>query len=130
MFLRFSVPLNSIEYSRDVSNCATVTAWANGCTWNEALALSGLPPGDLARNLSRVLDALRQLGKLPFSPKRLDSSNCRGLDSQLKKRCREASHAISRYPVKDSFMLDDEEEEETEALESSEQQDPPDSDGS
>lgn len=101
-----------------------MTAWANGCTWNEALALSGLPPGDLARTLSRVLDALRQLGKLPFSPKRVDSYSCRGLDAQLKKRCREASQAISRYPVKDSFMLDGEEEEEAEALESSLHQDP------
>lgn len=92
-----------------------MTAWADGCTWNEALEISGLPPGDLARNLSRVLDAVRQLGKLPYAPKRRAVGKSRGFDPQLRQLCREAARALGRYPVKDSFGFEVDEEDEAES---------------
>lgn len=104
--------------SRDISNCIVVTAWAEGCNWQEALELSGLPPGDLARTLSRVLDAVRQLGNLPYIPVRKSSSSnghenqSPGIDPTIRLLCREASRAINRYPVKDTFMFAEEEHEE------------------
>lgn len=97
-----------------------VTAWAAGCSWGEALQISGSPPGDLARVLSRVLDALRQFGNLPFTPvRRQDFENepeveavSRGLDPQVRRLCREASRAIDRYPVKDPLAFETPEDEE------------------
>lgn len=99
-----------------------MTSWANGCSWNDALKISGLPPGDLVRLLSRVLDALRQLGNLPYTPIRrndyymeqddernLDSNELsvsRGIHPDIMHLCRLASKSMNRYPVKDSFMLD------------------------
>jgi len=61
-----------------------------------------------------VLDAVRQLGKLPFVPLRREDVGSRGLDPTIKRLCREATRAINRYPVKDTFMLgeDDDDEEE------------------
>lgn len=116
----------------DISNCEVVTAWAGGCTWSEAVEMSGSPPGDLARVLSRVLDAMRQFGGLPFAPVRRDDfekqtkieSISRGLDQEVRRLCREASRAINRYPLKDplSFAtvddddLDDDESETEEFL--------------
>jgi hypothetical protein len=60
-----------------------------------------------------VLDAVRQLGNLPFSAVRkqdLDgivqiASVARGLDPAIRKLCRDASRAINRYPVKDPFAF-------------------------
>ena len=102
----------------DVANCAVVTAWASGCTWSEALAISGSPPGDLARNLSRVLDAVRQLGNLPYRALRkedfadidgdsalLMESLSRGLHPEIRTLCRDAARAINRYPVKDPLQF-------------------------
>lgn len=102
----------------DISNCEVVTAWASGCTWNQALQISGLPPGDLARSLSRVLDAVRQLGNLPFTAVRKKDFDdvveiaavSRGLDAAVRRLCREASHAINRYPVKDPLAYETPEE--------------------
>jgi superfamily II RNA helicase len=54
----------------ELGACDVVTAWASGCSWNEALEISGAAPGDLVRTLSRALDALRQLGNLPYIPAR------------------------------------------------------------
>ena len=87
----------------DISQCAVVTAWAGGCSWNEALELSGLAPGDLVRTLGRVLDALRQFGNVPFVPIRRNDNDDgpRGIDARVRKLCREAAVAINRYPVKD-----------------------------
>ena len=118
---------NIYFYCSDISNCEVVTAWAAGCTWSEAVEMSGSPPGDLARILSRVLDAMRQFGGLPFSPiRRHDFEKStqteivsRGLDQEIRRLCREATRAINRYPLKDplSFTaaekddLDDEESE-------------------
>jgi len=92
------------------------------------LELSGLPPGDLARTLSRVLDAVRQLGNLPFTALRKQdfedtveiATVSRGLDPAVRRLCRDACLAINRYPVKDPFAFEtqsvedeDEEEEDT-----------------
>ena len=103
----------------DISNCEVVTAWAAGCTWTEALRISGSPPGDLARTLSRVLDAVRQLGNLPFRPVRKQdlfgsvetATVSRGLDPAVRRLCREASHALNRYPVKDPLAFETAEDE-------------------
>jgi hypothetical protein len=97
----------------DISNCAVVTAWASGCTWNEAVEMSGSPPGDLARILSRVLDAMRQFGSIPFNPiRRQDYEKqmqvekvSRGLDQEVRRICREATRAINRYPLKDPLSF-------------------------
>jgi hypothetical protein len=103
-----------------------VTEWAAGCSWNEALALAGVPPGDLVRTLSRALDGLRQLGNLQYDPIRkgdLDEKSYssgpmmpRGLHPEVRRLCRDAAKAINRYPVKDmlSFETNEAEEEEEE----------------
>jgi superfamily II RNA helicase len=100
----------------DLSNVHVVTAWANGCSWAEALELSGTAPGDLARMLGRVLDALRQIGNLTFNAVRgsdMDASGIRyislGVSSELRNLCREAARAMNRFPVKDPlpFATDD-----------------------
>jgi superfamily II RNA helicase len=102
-------PLNWL-YS-DISNCEVVTAWADGCSWSEALQISGSPPGDLARILGRVLDAVRQFGNLPFAPVRREDGTdqtaavSRGLDPEVRRLCREASRAMNRYPVKDPLAF-------------------------
>jgi DSHCT (NUC185) domain len=97
-----------------------VTAWAAGCSWSEAVEISGSPPGDLARILSRVLDAMRQFGGLPFTPVRRQDfemqpqveSFSRGIDQEIRRLCREATRAINRYPLKDplSFTAADEDD--------------------
>ena len=103
-----------------------MTAWAEGCSWTEALEISGSPPGDLARSLSRVLDALRQLGNLPYRPIRRDSDDETvpqlGLDPVVRKLCRDASHLINRYPVKDTFAAEGEDEENEEEEEEEEEE--------
>ena len=94
--------------------------------------LADAPPGDLVRTLSRALDALRQLGNLPYTPLRrgdLDENSGstgvnspRGLHPEVRKLCRDAAKAINRYPVKDLLTfetgeeddeLDDEEDKDT-----------------
>jgi len=102
----------------ELSSCEVVTKWADGCSWDEVLRISGAAPGDLVRLLSRALDALRQLGNLPYVPARsLDGSillEARGLHPRIRSLCREASTQMDRYPVKDMlpFEEDDEDEEE------------------
>lgn len=100
----------------DISNVQVVTAWADGCSWNEALRLSGgAPPGDLARTLSRALDAVRQLGNLPFTPVRKEDLETnsggrrasRGLHPDVRRLCRDAATAINRYPLKDPFSFEE-----------------------
>jgi hypothetical protein len=88
--------------------------------------ISGSPPGDLARVLSRVLDAMRQFGSLPFTPVRRrefeQGSHTKlvscGLDQEVRRLCREASRAINRYPLKDplSFTAADEEDNDEDEL--------------
>jgi hypothetical protein len=121
-----------IFFQSDISNCEVVTAWAAGCSWSEAVEMSGSPPGDLARILSRVLDAMRQFGGLPFSPiRRHDFEKqtqteitSRGLDQEVRRLCREATRAINRYPLKDPLSFtaaedDDIDDDETEIEEES-----------
>ena len=108
----------------ELSSCDVVTQWAAGCSWSEALAISGAAPGDLVRTLSRALDALRQLGNLPYKPARkMDGSilmEAIGLHPRIRSLCREAVSEIDRYPVKDMLPFEedelesDEEEEEVE----------------
>jgi hypothetical protein len=114
----FFPSLSLLLYS-DISNCEVVTAWAEGCSWSEALEISGLPPGDLARILSRVLDATRQFGNLPFAPLRrsdMDGSTStvatesRGIHPEVRRLCRDAAKAINRYPVKDPLVFGEDDE--------------------
>jgi len=102
----------------ELSSADVVTAWASGCSWLEALEISGQAPGDLVRTLSRALDALRQISNLPFVPARGtdgDGVTIRkesgGIHPRIRALCREASSLIDRYPVKDMlpFEADDEE---------------------
>jgi len=101
----------------DLSHCEVVTEWANGCSWAEALEISGASPGDLSRILTRVLDALRQLGNLPYTPIRksdLSSSLSdlpRGIHPEIRRLCRDAAQLINRYPVKDPLSFEAEEDE-------------------
>jgi hypothetical protein len=111
----------SLLLRSDISNCEVVTAWAEGCSWSEALEISGSPPGDLARILSRVLDATRQFGNLPFSAMRRSDmegstssvqTESRGIHPEVRRLCRDAAKAINRYPVKDPLVFASEEEDE------------------
>jgi len=98
----------------ELSACDVVTEWANGCSWNDALAISGAAPGDLVRTLSRALDALRQLGNLPYIPARaLDGAvlEARGLHPRIRSLCREAAREMDRYPVKDMLPFEEVEDE-------------------
>jgi superfamily II RNA helicase len=114
----YSVDESSRRCNLELSNCEVVTAWAGGCTWNEALEISGAAPGDLVRTLGRALDTLRQLGNLPFSPVRasdMDGETVKtvshGIHPEVRRLCRDAARAINRYPVKDPLPFDTEETE-------------------
>jgi hypothetical protein len=130
---QFSVDETSRRCNLELSNCEVVTEWAAGCTWSEALQMSGAAPGDLVRTLGRALDALRQLGNLPFSPFRatdLDESTIKtvspGIHPEVRRMCRDAARAINRYPVKDPLPFDtddDEVEEEFDDAESGDDED-------
>ena len=96
----------------ELSACDVVTAWASGCSWNDALVLSGAAPGDLVRTLSRALDALRQFGNLPYIPARalnngLPRLEASGIHPTVRSLCREAANAMDRYPVKDMLPFDE-----------------------
>ena len=97
------------------TTCAVVTEWASGCSWQEAIELSGLAPGDLVRVLQRAMDALRQFGNLSFHPIRAveaEASVSPGIHPDVRKICRDAAIQMDRYPIKDalSFIEDDENE--------------------
>jgi hypothetical protein len=97
----------------ELSACDVVTAWATGCSWNNALVISGAAPGDLVRTLSRALDALRQLGNLPYIPARALNGIARleatGIHPKVRSLCREAANAMDRYPVKDMLPFEEDE---------------------
>jgi superfamily II RNA helicase len=121
----YSVDESSRRCNLELSNCEVVTAWAGGCTWNEALEISGAAPGDLVRTLGRALDTLRQLGNLPFSPVRasdMDGETVKtishGIHPEVRRLCRDAARAINRYPVKDPLPFDTEETEVQDEFES------------
>jgi hypothetical protein len=108
---RFSIHVLTLSFTfSDITNSEAVTAWADGCSWSEALEISGLPPGDLARHLARVLDAVRQFGKLDFrAVRKQDWQQTQtfsiGIDPDVRRLCREAAQAINRYPVKDPLAF-------------------------
>ena len=110
---RLSVDETSSKCLLDLSTCDVVTAWASGCSWSEALEISGSAPGDLARTLHRALDALRQFGSLPYSPARatgiLPQTESFGIHPESRRLCRSAAAAMDRYPVKDPLPFDEEE---------------------
>ena len=110
---RLSVDETSSKCQLDLSTCDVVTAWASGCSWSEALEISGSAPGDLARTLHRALDALRQFGSLPYSPVRatghLPQSESFGIHPDIRRLCRSAAAAMDRYPVKDPLPFDEDE---------------------
>ena len=60
---QFSIDERSCNCQFDVSNSEVITSWANGCTWSEALEMSGAAPGDLTRTIGRAMDAVRQFGE-------------------------------------------------------------------
>ena len=94
----------------ELSTCEVVTAWAGGCSWSDALLISGAAPGDLARMLGRVLDALRQYSKLHFTPVRANIGQktvvSPGIHPEVRRLCLEAAKSINRYPVKDPLPFD------------------------
>eukprot|EP00536_Pseudo-nitzschia_multiseries_P015988 jgi/Psemu1/263316/estExt_Genewise1Plus.C_9950006 len=105
----------------DLSHVEVVTAWANGCTWSEALEISGAAPGDLTRIIGRATDAVRQLGALKFNPiRKNDLMNpaaggavdpfARGIHPDVRRLCREAVAQMNRYPVKDPLPFGAEED--------------------
>jgi len=89
-----------------------VSKWAAGCSWEEALEISGSAPGDLARTLHRVLDTLRQIGTLSPDPlpEKGTEGEPRGVHPGIRLLCREAAKAIDRYPVKEPLLFDEDEE--------------------
>lgn len=115
---QFSVDARTCNCQFDVTNCEVVTAWADGCTWNEALEMSGAAPGDLIRVIGRAMDAVRQFGGLKYNPLRKNDTNgevivdpfSRGIHPEIRRQCREAAKGMSRYPVKDPLPFEAEEE--------------------
>ena len=110
----------------ELSACDVVTAWASGCSWNDALVISGAAPGDLVRTLSRALDALRQLGNLPYIPARALNGRARleasGIHPTVRSLCRDAANAMDRYPVKDMLPFDEDELESNDEVEEEEEE--------
>jgi superfamily II RNA helicase len=106
---QYSVDEKTSNCNLDITNCEVVTAWAEGCTWSEAIEISGAAPGDLARILSRALDAVRQFGNLKFSALRKEDFEegasvqplARGIHPDIRTLCRDAAKEMNRYPVKD-----------------------------
>lgn len=113
---QYSVDESTCNCRFDLSHCEVVTAWANGCTWNEALEISGVAPGDLTRIIGRATDAVRQFGSLKFHPiRKKDFSNknsatvdpfSSGLHPEIRRLCREAVKDMNRYPVKDPLPFE------------------------
>ena len=111
----------------ELSASDVVTAWASGCSWNDALVISGAAPGDLVRTLSRALDALRQLGNLPYIPARATNNGiarleASGIHPTVRSLCRDAANAMDRYPVKDMLPFDEDEIESNDEVEEEEEE--------
>ena len=115
---QYNVDERTCSCQFDVTNSAVVTAWANGCSWNEALEMSGAAPGDLTRVIGRAMDAVRQIGSLKYNPLRkadlegeaIANPFARGIHPDIRRLCREAARAMNRYPVKDPLPFEAEEE--------------------
>lgn len=115
---QYSVDERICNCQFDITNSAVITAWADGCTWSEALEMSGAAPGDLTRVIGRAMDAVRQIGSLKFNPLRkadlegegIANPFARGIHPEIRKLCREAARSMNRYPVKDPPPFEAEEE--------------------
>ena len=102
----------------ELNSCDVVTRWAAGDSWSDVLLMSGAAPGDLVRILSRCLDALKQLGNVPYIPARgFDGdgvtirTEASGLHPKIRALCRDAAAEMDRYPVKDIMPFEDTEDE-------------------
>lgn len=111
----FSVDERTSNCLFDLSHMEVVTAWADGCTWNEALEISGAAPGDLTRILGRAMDGLRQIGSLKFRAMRKQDyisdsvvvdPFTRGIHPDIRRMCRDAAREMNRYPVKDPLPFE------------------------
>jgi len=116
---KFAVDESTSKVSLELATCEVVTAWTAGCSWSEALEMSGGAPGDLVRILHRALDALRQIGNLPVNAVRSTDASAGivqmespGIHPDIRSVCRDAANAMDRYPVKDPLPFDDDDEEE------------------
>jgi superfamily II RNA helicase len=111
---KFSVDEKTSSCQFDLSHLEVVSAWADGCTWSEALEISGAAPGDLTRILGRAMDGLRQIGSLKFRPIRkqdfgseeLVDPFSRGIHPDIRRICRDAAREMNRYPVKDPLPFE------------------------
>ncbi|KAG7349055.1 DNA helicase [Nitzschia inconspicua] len=111
---KFSVDEKTSSCQFDLSHLEVVTAWADGCSWNEALEISGAAPGDLIRILGRAMDGLRQIGSLKFRPIRKEDFGpegivdpfSRGIHPDIRRICRDAAREMNRYPVKDPLPFE------------------------
>ena len=130
----FDVDSSTRACNLEIAPVRSVTAWAGGCSWEECLRISGLPPGDLVRTLSRVLDAVRQLGNLPYEPIRRGAWITGGVQDDkplvspgihpdVRDLCREAARAINRYPVKDPLAFETPVEEDNKEMDEDEDED-------
>mmetsp|Transcript_39629 Transcript_39629/g.95767 ORF Transcript_39629/g.95767 Transcript_39629/m.95767 type:complete len:1289 (-) Transcript_39629:69-3935(-) len=116
---QFEVDARASNCQFDVTHSEVVAAWADGCSWSEAMEMSGAAPGDLTRIIGRALDAVRQYGALKYTPLRRSDAGgdvivdpfSRGIHPELRRKCREAAKAMNRYPVKDPLPFEAEEEE-------------------
>eukprot|EP00559_Dactyliosolen_fragilissimus_P008276 CAMPEP_0184859424 /NCGR_PEP_ID=MMETSP0580-20130426/4425_1 /TAXON_ID=1118495 /ORGANISM="Dactyliosolen fragilissimus" /LENGTH=1354 /DNA_ID=CAMNT_0027356049 /DNA_START=127 /DNA_END=4188 /DNA_ORIENTATION=+ len=113
----FSVNDSNVKAQLELGSCEVVTAWADGCTWTEALELSGKAPGDLVRILRRVVDGLRQLGNLPYHaarPIELDGGiamkESTGIHPDIRRLCKDAATQMDRYPVNDPIPFNDDDD--------------------
>lgn len=91
--------LESWEWEVDIDSQITmdarlsglVTAWAQGCTWEEIMDGTSLEDGDIARLLTRTIDLLQQV------------SQCRQVVDSVRSAARTAFHDMNRAPIAESF---------------------------
>lgn len=124
---KFSLDESIGKSQLELNSCDVVTRWAAGDSWSEVLEMSGTAPGDLVRTLSRCLDALKQLGNVPFIAARgFDGdgvtirTEASGLHPRIRALCREAAAEMDRYPVKDIMPFEEATEEDSEEATSEE----------
>lgn len=90
--------LESWEWEVDIDSQITmdarlsglVTAWAQGCSWEDIMNGTTLEDGDIARLLTRTIDLLRQM------------SACRHLMGPLRSTARQAYYDMNRTPIAES----------------------------
>ncbi len=117
---KFSLDDSIGKTQLELNACDVVTRWAAGDSWSDVLLMSGAAPGDLVRTLSRCLDALKQLGNVPYVPARgfhgdgvTVITEATGLHPKIRALCREAAAEMDRYPVKDIMPFEEDTEEDS-----------------